>query len=128
MLNTPLTPATPMSAKDKSFYQQLGRRIAEARKAAGITQVELAQTLGVAQQTLAHYEGGVSRIAVALLPRVAEALGTSVEELLGQAPKPGKRGPAPKLSRQIQQIQALPRSKQRFVMQMLDAVIQQAGR
>ena len=40
----------------------------------GITQVELAQTLGVAQQTLAHYEGGVSRIAVALLPRVARRL------------------------------------------------------
>jgi len=58
----------PMTAKGKIFHVQLGRRIAESRKAADITQVELAKTLGIAQQTMAHYEGGVSRIAVALLP------------------------------------------------------------
>ena len=60
-----------MAAKEKDFYERLGRRIAERRKALDITQVQLAKTLGVAQQTMAHYEGGVSRIAVALLPPLA---------------------------------------------------------
>ena len=34
-----------------------------------------------------------------------------------------KRGPAPKLQQQIERIQQLPRTQQRFVMPMLDAVI-----
>jgi hypothetical protein len=39
-----------------------------------------------------------------------------------------KRGPAPKLQQQIERIQQLPRTQQRFVMQMLDTVIAQASR
>lgn len=117
-----------MSAKDKAFYTQLGRRIAQARKAAGITQVELAQTRGVAQQTLAHYEGGISRSSVALLPRVADSLGTTVEALLAEELKPAKRGPAPRIQQQLERISQLPKAQQRLVMQMLDGVLQQASR
>jgi hypothetical protein len=39
-----------------------------------------------------------------------------------------KRGPAPKLQQQIERIQQLPRPQQKFVMRMLDTVLQQAGR
>jgi hypothetical protein len=46
---------------------------------------------------------------------------------LVQKAAPAKRRPAPKLQ-QIERIQKLPRAKQRFVMEMLDTVIQQAGR
>lgn len=112
------------SVKDKAFYQQLGRRIAERRKAAGLTQTDLAQELGIAQQTMAHYEGGTARIAVAMLPTVARVLATSIEDLLGEdRPGPGKRGPAPKLQRQFEQISHLPRAKQRFLIDMIEAVI-----
>lgn len=53
----------------------------------------------------------------------------SVEELLGDtASAAKKRGPAPKLQQQIERIQQLPRTQQKFVMQMLDTVLQQAGR
>nr|WP_305910076.1 hypothetical protein [Methylomarinum sp. Ch1-1]MDP4523027.1 hypothetical protein [Methylomarinum sp. Ch1-1] len=38
-----------------------------------------------------------------------------------------KRGPAPKLLKQVEQISQLPKSKQKFVMDMLDTVIQQAA-
>jgi transcriptional regulator with XRE-family HTH domain len=117
-----------MAAKEKTFYAQLGRRIAEARKAAGITQVELAQTLGIAQQTMAHYEGGVSRIGVEMLRTVAKTLSVSIEELIGDDPRPGKRGPTPKLLQQIERIGQLPKPQQRFVMQMLDTVLAQASR
>lgn len=119
-----------MAAKDKDFYVQLGRRIADARKAAGITQVELAKTLGIAQQTLAHYEGGVSRLPVALLPVVAKAVDVSVEALVGEESKraSGKRGPASKLQQQLDQVTQLPRTQQKFVMQMLETVLAQASR
>jgi transcriptional regulator with XRE-family HTH domain len=117
-----------MAAKDKAFYEQFGRRIAERRKARGITQVELAQTLGIAQQTLAHYEGGVSRIAVALLPTLAHALATSIEELVGEpAKRGGRRGPPSRLHQQIDELSRLPKAQQRFVSQMIETVLQQAA-
>lgn len=130
MLQADFKPAVVMAAKDKAFYEQLGRRIAEARKVAGITQVELAKTLGIAQQTLAHYEGGVSRLPIALLPAVAKAIGSPIEALLGEELKrsSGKRGPASRLQQQLDQVTQLPKSQQKFVMQMLDTVLTQASR
>lgn len=103
----------------------MGLRIAERRKAQGMTQTQLAEHLGIAQQTMAHYEGGTLRIAVALLSPLSTVLGMSLEELVGVPAKPGKRGPAPKLQQQLEQVSRLPRSKQQFVMQMLDTVLQQ---
>lgn len=118
----------PVTASDRGFYRALGQRVAAARKASGITQVQLAETLGIAQQTLAHYELGRLRVAVALLPPLAKALGVTVEELMGEETPAARRGPAPKLQQQIERIQQLPRAKQRFVIEMLDTVLAQQGR
>ncbi|MEA5668058.1 helix-turn-helix transcriptional regulator [Stenotrophomonas sp. MH1] len=101
------------------------QRIAERRNALGLTQTLLAEQLGIAQQTMAHYEGGTLRIAVALLSPLSTTLGMSLEELVGVPTKPGKRGPAPKLQQQLERVAALPKAQQRFVMQMLDTVLQQ---
>ena len=60
---------------------------------------------------------------------VAGTLAVSLEELIGEKNvQPAKRGPAPKLQQQIERIQQLPRSKQRFVIEMLDTVLAQASR
>ena len=116
---------------DKTYYRELGRRIAERRKAVGMTQVELAKVLGIAQQTMAHYEGGTLRVAVALLPPLASTLGLTLEELVGSEAKPaktkGKRGPAPKIQQQLEQIEALPKSKQRVIAQVLDSMLAQGS-
>jgi transcriptional regulator with XRE-family HTH domain len=117
-----------VAASDRPFYRALGLRIAEARKAAGLTQTQLAEQLGIAQQTLAHYEAGRLRVAVALLSPLARALGVSTEELIGEQTPPGKRGPVPKLQQQMERIQRLPKSQQRFVMQMIDTVLAQQDR
>jgi len=113
---------------EKDFYRALGRRIAAGRKAQGLSQQQLADELGIPQQTLGHYEVGRVRVAVAQLPQIARALATTVEDLIGEETRPGKRGPAPKLLQQMERIQRLPRTKQRFVMEMLDTILQQAGR
>jgi len=129
MLTTPVIDLDSIvTASDRGFYRALGQRVATARKSSALTQVQLAEALGIAQQTLAHYEGGRLRIAAALLPPLAKALGVTVEELMGEEPAPARRGPAPKLQQQIERIQRLPKSQQRFVMQMLDTVLAQQGR
>lgn len=129
MLNAPsTTPDTLVTAADRDFYRALGQRLAEARRASGLTQTQLAEQLGIAQQTLAHYEMGRLRVAVALMPPLARILGVTVEELMGEQAPPAKRGPAPKLQQQIERIQKLPRTQQKFVMQMLDTVLAQQSR
>ncbi|WP_250441219.1 helix-turn-helix transcriptional regulator [Caballeronia sp. AZ1_KS37] len=96
---------------------RLGARIASARKAHELTQQQLAAQLGIAQQTLAHYEGGRLRLPVSLLPELTRTLGLSADEILGQnaTPRGSKRGPSSKLQQQIETIGQLPKARQRFV-------------
>ena len=119
-----------MTPEDKQLYQTLGQRIAQTRKVQGLTQTQVAEQLGISQQTLAHYEVGRLRIAISTLVPLAEILHSSVDELVNGQPatkEGGKRGPASRLQRQIEQVRQLPRTKQQFVMEMLDTVIQQAA-
>jgi len=116
-----------MAIRGQKFLQDVGKRLKELRKAQGLTQTQLAELLGISQQLVAFYEGGHQRIAIDLLPDVARLLGVSVEELLGLSQSPARRGPTPKFQQQLERINRLPRSKQRFVMEMLDAVLTQAG-
>jgi transcriptional regulator with XRE-family HTH domain len=118
-----------MTQDERVFFQQLGARIAALRKDQGMTQVQLAEILGLTQQMIASYEVGRRRVPVSLLPQIAETLAVSLEELIGKKDvQPAKRGPAPKLQQQIERIQRLPRAKQRFVIEMLDTVLAQASR
>lgn len=118
-----------ISANERAFFERLGTRVAELRRSQNITQVEMAATLGVSQQTINSYEVGRRRIPVSALPTLARSLGVSLEELLGDdAAAAKKRGPAPKLQQQIERIQRLPRTKQRFVMEMIDTVLAQQSR
>jgi len=118
-----------ISPDERAFFVELGARIAELRKAQGITQIQMADALGVSQQTINSYEVARRRIPVSALPILAQLFNMSIDELLGKQTKlsNGKRGPASKLQRQVEQISQLPRSKQKFVSEMLDTVLQQAG-
>ncbi len=116
-----------MAIKGRKFLQELGKRLKELRKAQNLTQAQLAQLLGISQQLVAFYEGGHQRIPIDLLPEVARLLGVRVEELLGLSAGTARRGPTPKFQQQLERINRLPRTKQRFVMEMLDAVLTQAG-
>lgn len=124
-----LRPMTPMSPDEKAFFKAMGARIAGFRKDQGMTQQQLADLMGVAQQVVGSWEVGRRRVPSSLLPRLARALAVRSEDLLGEDPRPGKRGPAPKLLQQMERIQRLPKAQQRFVMQMIDALLlQQVGR
>lgn len=129
-MSVPTTHDIPvaLSKQELAFFARLGARIAQLRKQHGITQVQLAETLGVSQQTITAYEVGRRRIQVSALPVIAQALGVNVEALIVETPKPGKRGPAPKLQQQLERVQALPKAKQRLVSEVLDSLLAQAQR
>lgn len=128
MVMASLTPwAFKMVLQDKNYYVQLCQHIAHYRKAKGLTQDAACWELGTAQQTLAHYEGGHLRIAVALLATLANTLSVAVEELINETTATKKkRGPASTLQRQIEKIGTLPRAKQKVIIEMLNGVLQQS--
>jgi transcriptional regulator with XRE-family HTH domain len=116
-----------ISANERQFFVTMGERIAQLRKARNMTQTQLAQALGVAQQTLQAYEAGARRIPVSALPTVARTLGVSLEELFGEEAQASraKRGPVPKWQQQVEAISKLPKARQRFVSEVLDTVLAQ---
>lgn len=124
------TEIVPIGKDEKTFFAQLGARIAALRKAQNITQVQLAQELEVSQQTVNAYEVGRRRMPVSSLPVIARYLGVAIEELIGEPPSAAarKRGPTPKIQQQMERIQRLPKAQQRLLMQMLDSVLGQQGR
>ena len=127
-LHTP--PATmTISIEERSFFVSLGERIAALRREHNVTQVQLAEALGVSQQTMQSYEVGRRRIPVSALPAVAQTLSVSLDELFGEAPKParGRRGPVPQWQEQMEAISKLPRARQRFVTEMLQTVLAQSS-
>jgi transcriptional regulator with XRE-family HTH domain len=118
----------PMTHDEKAFFRAMGARIAELRKGSNITQVQLAETMSVSQQTVASWEVGRRGVPVSVLPLLARTLGTTVEALIGEKSAPAKRGPTPKLQQQVERLARLPKTKQRVVMEMLEGLLAQAGR
>lgn len=120
---------TPTTQDEKQYFKELGSRLAQLRRKAGLTQVQLAETLEVSQQMVASYEVGRRRIPVSMLPALAQALKVQIDTLLGKAPKAqSKRALASRLQQQMAALAQLPKAKQQFVSQMLDTVLAQTGR
>lgn len=63
----------------------LGPKIRERRRALGVTQVGLSETLGISASYLNLIEAGRRNIGGGLLKRIADALGMAVDELDGAA-------------------------------------------
>lgn len=118
----------PMTHEEKAFFKALGERIAALRKDSALTQIQLAQAMGVSQQTVASWEVGRRGVPVSALPALARTLGVGVETLIGEKTPPAKRGPTPKLQQQVERLSRLPQSKQRVVMEMLEGLLSQAAR
>ncbi len=62
--------------------KSLGALIAEARRKKGMTQLELAEKMGVTDKAVSKWERDLSCPDVNSLPQLAEVLGLSIEELL----------------------------------------------
>lgn len=114
-----------INSEERAFFVAFGERFAALRKESGLTQVQLAERLGVSQQAVTAYESGQRRVPISTLPLLANTLGVSIEELIGAPAKrsAGKRGPQPKIAQQLQRIEALPKTKQRAISQVLDSVL-----
>lgn len=62
---------------------ETGETDKELRCAAGLSQDALAAMAGVAQNTISQYENGISEMSLGVLTRIATALETTADYLLG---------------------------------------------
>lgn len=69
--------------------QTMGGMIASLRREKGMTQADLAKQMGVTDKAVSKWERDLSCPDVQTLPKLAEVLGISVEELLQPTPKTG---------------------------------------
>jgi transcriptional regulator with XRE-family HTH domain len=105
---------------------KFGERLAQLRKAAGYTQVELAQELGISQRMVAYHESPNANPPVNLLPRIAQALGITIDELFGRPTKRrlAKQEGDSRLRRRLLALEKLDVAEKRQVLQLLDAFIE----
>jgi transcriptional regulator with XRE-family HTH domain len=101
--------------------ETIAQRLARIRRERGMTQVELAQRLGVAQPVVSDYERGELRLHGQLIVKLSEILGVSSEELLGlkKAPSNGVLKNR-RLLRRLQAIERLPRRDQQALLRTID--------
>lgn len=107
----------------------LGQRIAEIRKMRGLTQVELAAMVGVRQPSLSAFEKRGADRTIRILQRYADALGVSLNTLLGESAVTTSRsrpGPASPLEQLFSEIAALPTVKRRYVESVCRGALAQA--
>ncbi len=108
-----------------STDENFGERLARIRKERGLTQVELAREIGITQSIVTSYECNRLRMHPEMVVRVAQALQTSTDDLLGfKASRPlGDGKLSLKVVRRLSKIESLPEHKQRALLQTIDAFL-----
>ena len=73
---------------EEEIKSVFGRRLTEARKACGITQLSLAEKLNYSDKAVSKWERGESLPDVFTIMKISETLGVTMSYLLGEEEKP----------------------------------------
>jgi transcriptional regulator with XRE-family HTH domain len=132
MENHPYTGFVPRKPKrPRGPRPKQGARLLALRKAAGLTQTELARFLEVPQPNITFWEWSDKPPRSDVLPKMAEALGVGVEDLLfeSRAETLAKRpGPVGEVQRAFEEVRSLPRKQQRKVVEFVFAFVNEYKR
>jgi transcriptional regulator with XRE-family HTH domain len=114
------------AAMRKKDRPPLGLRLTELREAAGLTQIQLAGRIGVHPSNIGFWELSGTPPRGEVLPKMAHALGVSVDELLGiTPPKPKRQAAKGRLQNVFEAAAKLPRRQQEKVAEFVGAFVKQ---
>ncbi len=110
----------------KQQRPEFGQRLHELREAAGLSQQQLADKLGMSQRAYSHWERRPVALRPDQLQSLAAALNLPVEALLtnGESKKRGS-GPAGKMRQLFEAASKLPRSQQEKILAILQPFIRE---
>jgi transcriptional regulator with XRE-family HTH domain len=115
--------ATGMRKKDRP---PLAKHLAQLREAAGLTQAQLGERVGVHSSNIAFWELSGTPPRGEVLPKLAQALNVTIDELLGATPpKPKKQAAKGRLQQVFEEAAKLPRRQQQKIIEMAEAFIVQ---
>jgi transcriptional regulator with XRE-family HTH domain len=104
-----------------------GLRLARFRKAAGLSQKELADRIGVAQPIISRYEKGQRKLYDDMLAELAAVLEVTPNDILGIASSKTRDAEAASLSKRmvnrLKKIEQLPRRAQDHLIGMIDLAL-----
>lgn len=104
----------------------LGLRLTELRQAAGLTQAQLAERIGVHPSNIGFWELSGTPPRGEVLPKLTHALGVSVDEFLGVTPpKPKKQAAKGRLQSVFESASKLPRRQQQKIAEVVEALVAQ---
>lgn len=86
-----------MAKEQGPFYEELGRRITQARRAVGVKQTELARSIGLSRTSIVNIEKGRQPVQAHILVQLATTLGIDVTKLLPLASPPTEENFTPQL-------------------------------
>lgn len=105
--------------------KSIGGKLRQIRLARGMTQVELAEELGINQSLISEYEKGSVRLHAPLVAGFAKALNVSSDEILGlKATKSNGSIKNRRFIRRLRKVEQLPVAQQEAVLKLLDGVLQ----
>lgn len=104
--------------------ETFGRRLARLRKAAGLTQLDLAGEIGISRRMVAYYEGQTDQPPASLIPLLARSLNVTADELFGLKPVRQQGKPArTRVWRRVEQLEKLPPRERRHILHMIEIAI-----
>ena len=118
--------ASPMSRQLSKPRPRQGARLAGLRRAAGLSQAELAELVGETQRNIAYWEQAEKPPRSDVIPKLADVLGVSVEVLLsadGELARSRPRGPVGRVRRVFENVSRLPRRQQDKIIEIVEAFV-----
>lgn len=102
----------------------VGQRIAEIRKLRGLTQIELAEKIGITQKLVTDYERGKAHLNDEMVIRFALSLKVSSDKLLGlDKVEYQLKLPSIRYLRRMKEIEELPENKRKIILNTIDSYI-----
>lgn len=124
--NCPYICGMPGGRPPKTKRSPFGQRLAAAREQKGFSQRQVADLLGMKQQSYAVWERRSMALRPEQLVQVARLLDVSVDSLVGHQSRPPRAaGPAGKARRFFEAISKLPRHHQEKVFSLLEPFVAQ---
>lgn len=116
--------ADVMGRPAKTHRTAFGGRLFNARNKAGLSQAQVADKLGITQQSFAGWERRETALKPDQLAQLAEVLGVSIEHLLGLDAEPKRgTGPTGKLRQIFERANQLPRDQQKHIVRTVEDAI-----
>lgn len=100
-----------------------GRHLVALREAAGLTQQQLAEKLGVSGSNIGFWERWDKPPRGDILPQLADALGVSMDELMRTAPPKPKPASKGRLHEAFVAAAKLPRRQQQKIVEVVEALL-----